>query len=85
MLVYSSGLLVPYGSDGAGTDSCYAGWRLGTLRRQPLQSDTLRRVRELILTELKQRIRDVRQGPDGFLYALTDEAAGAMLRIEPAP
>jgi glucose/arabinose dehydrogenase len=40
--------------------------------------------RELMLGELRQRIRDVRQGPDGLLYVLTDEAAGALLRIEPA-
>jgi glucose/arabinose dehydrogenase len=30
------------------------------------------------------RVRDVRQGPDGFLYVLTDERAGRLLRIEPA-
>jgi len=29
------------------------------------------------------RIRDVRQGPDGFIYALTDERNGRLLRIEP--
>src|SRR6186713_1166443 len=40
--------------------------------------------REPILTELRQRIRDVRQGPDGLLYALTDEDNGALLKIEPA-
>lgn len=40
--------------------------------------------REPILIELRQRIRDVRQGPDGFLYVLTDEDAGALLRIEPS-
>ena len=39
--------------------------------------------RELMLLELRQRIRDVRQGPDGFLYLLTDDADGAVLRIEP--
>jgi aldose sugar dehydrogenase len=39
---------------------------------------------ESMLTELKQRIREVRQGPDGLLYLLTDEDAGALLRIEPA-
>jgi len=33
--------------------------------------------------ELQQRIRDVRQGPDGFLYILTAENAGALMRIEP--
>ena len=40
--------------------------------------------RESLLVELHQRIRDVRQGPDGFLYVLTDEKVGAVLRIEPA-
>ena len=40
--------------------------------------------RETLLSELRQRIRDVRQGPDGFLYVLTDEKEGAVLRIEPA-
>jgi aldose sugar dehydrogenase len=40
--------------------------------------------RESMLTELHQRIRDVRQGPDGLLYLLTDEDPGALLRIEPA-
>lgn len=39
--------------------------------------------REPLLTELKQRIRDVRQGPDGVLYVLTAEDDGALLRIEP--
>jgi len=41
--------------------------------------------RESLLTELRQRVRDVRQGPDGLLYVLTDERDGALLRIEPAP
>jgi len=41
--------------------------------------------RESLLTELRQRIRDVRQGPDGLLYVLTDEKDGAFLRIGPAP
>jgi aldose sugar dehydrogenase len=41
--------------------------------------------RESLLVDLRQRIRDVRQGPDGFLYLVTDEKPGALLRIEPAP
>src|SRR5581483_8192199 len=41
--------------------------------------------REWLIEDLKQRFRDVRQGPDGFLYVLTDEDAGAVLRLEPAP
>jgi len=40
--------------------------------------------REPMLRELGQRIRDVREGPDGLLYVLTAEAQGALLRIEPA-
>ena len=40
--------------------------------------------REILLGELKQRIREIKPGPDGCLYALTDETFGAILRIEPA-
>jgi glucose/arabinose dehydrogenase len=40
--------------------------------------------RESLLNELRQRIRDVRQGPDELLYLLTDAEDGAVLRIEPA-
>ena len=39
--------------------------------------------REWLLTELKQRIRDVRQGPDGYLYVLTEEDDAVLLRLEP--
>ena len=39
--------------------------------------------REPLLRDLKQRIRDVRQGPDGLLYVLTAENPGAVLRLEP--
>ncbi len=39
--------------------------------------------REAFFVDLRQRIRNVRQGPDGFLYVLTDEDDGAILRIEP--
>jgi len=41
--------------------------------------------RESMLREFRQRIREVREGPDEFLYLLTDEDEGALLRIEPAP
>jgi len=42
---------------------------------------------ERLLTDLKPeraRIRDVRQGPDGAIYVLTDEAAGRLLKLVPA-
>jgi glucose/arabinose dehydrogenase len=40
--------------------------------------------RERLLDDLHQRVRDVRQGPDGNIYILTDQEVGALLRIEPA-
>ena len=36
-----------------------------------------------MLADLRQRIREVKPGPDGFIYVLTDHAPGAVLRIEP--
>lgn len=36
-----------------------------------------------ILQDRKQRIRDVRVGPDGFLYVLTDESDGELLKVSP--
>lgn len=41
-------------------------------------------ARESLLVEQKQRIREVRQGPDGKLYLLTEEVNGALLRLERA-
>lgn len=38
---------------------------------------------ERLLTGLGERIRDVRQGPDGFLYLLTDAGNGRVLRLRP--
>jgi glucose/arabinose dehydrogenase len=36
---------------------------------------------ERLLGELKKRIRDVRQGPDGYLYVLTDEENGGVYKV----
>ena len=47
------------------------------------QNRTIFTHEEELLASLHRRIRDVRQGPDGLLYVLTD--AGALLRLEPAP
>ena len=57
----------------------------GHLQRVVFNEKTEEIRRESLLTELRQRIRDVRQGPDGLLYLLTDENPGALLKIEPAP
>jgi glucose/arabinose dehydrogenase len=64
--------------------SLFLGALVGTqLQRVVLNQRGLPVRRETLFTELKQRIRDVRQGPDGLLYLLTDEGFGALLRIEP--
>jgi glucose/arabinose dehydrogenase len=67
-------------------------WRgnlfVGALKAQRLvrlELDGARIVREeRLLAGLGERIRDVRQGPDGFLYLLTDAGDGRILRVEPA-
>jgi aldose sugar dehydrogenase len=38
---------------------------------------------ERLLQSMHERIRDVRQGPDGALYLLTDNASGRVLRVAP--
>jgi glucose/arabinose dehydrogenase len=57
--------------------------RTGGLERVVLNDKMEELRRETLLTELHQRIRDVRQGPDGLLYVITDEDDGALLRLEP--
>ena len=59
--------------------------RTGGLERVVLNDRLQELRRETLLGELRQRIRDVRQGPDGLLYVVTDEDDGALLRLEPAP
>ncbi|MDZ7857374.1 MAG: PQQ-dependent sugar dehydrogenase [Sphaerotilus sp.] len=59
---------------------------IGALRGQALVRLTLdgRRITaEQRLLEGQARIRDVRQGPDGWLYLLTDGAGGQVLRVLP--
>jgi glucose/arabinose dehydrogenase/quercetin dioxygenase-like cupin family protein len=57
--------------------------RTGGLERVAFNPKLEELRRETLFTELHQRFRDVRQGPDGLLYAVTDEDDGALLRIEP--
>jgi len=56
----------------------------GRLHRILLNEKMEELRREELLVDLHQRIRDVKQGPDGLLYVATDEVHGAILRIEPA-
>jgi glucose/arabinose dehydrogenase len=58
--------------------------RTGSLERVALNGNLEELRRESLLAELHQRIRDVREGPDGLLYVVTDEDDGALLRIAPS-
>jgi glucose/arabinose dehydrogenase len=56
----------------------------GQLHRILINKNLEELRREPLLVDLRQRIRDVKQGRDGLLYVLTDGDDGAILRIEPA-
>lgn len=69
----------------------FPGWR-GNLFVAALAEKSLRRVpmaggepgeQQILLEEVGDRIRDVRNGPDGALYVLTDEKNGRVLRLRP--
>ena len=72
------------------TSDRYPGWKgnlfIGALRGTQLVRIELdgRKVvkRESLLTAFSERIRDVRQAPDGWLYVLTDSADGRIVRLE---
>jgi glucose/arabinose dehydrogenase len=58
----------------------------GRLERILINENLEELRREPLLVDLRQRIRDVRQGPDGLLYLLTDyDEDASLLRIAPAP
>lgn len=62
--------------------SVFVGALAGTsLWRFPVIGDTVG-APEQLFADLGERIRDVRQGPDGFIYLLTDSANGRIVRIE---
>jgi glucose/arabinose dehydrogenase len=73
------------------TGDLFKGWKgsliNGALKfqlivRLELQGDKVVKE-ERLLQGLRERIRDVRQGPDGALYLLTDNNAGRILRVTP--
>ena len=73
------------------TSDRYPGWRgslvVGALRAQVLLRLTLDGPKvqreQRLLQSLNERIRDVRQGPDGLLYLLSDNADGRIIRLVP--
>jgi aldose sugar dehydrogenase len=75
------------------TGDKFPAWR-GSILTGALASELVSRLEtqgnrvtgeERILRELGERIRDVRQGPDGYVYLLTDASQGRILRLRPAP
>jgi glucose/arabinose dehydrogenase len=73
------------------TSERYPGWK-GSLFLGTLRGEVLLRLEldgnsvvgeERLLAAANSRIRDVRQGPDGYLYILTDSADGQLLRLQP--
>ena len=75
------------------TGNVFPGWRdnlfVGALAAQVLVRLELEgekvRKEERLLAAMRERIRDVRQGPDGALWLATDSSAGRILRLIPAP
>ncbi|MCF8478268.1 MAG: PQQ-dependent sugar dehydrogenase [Pseudolabrys sp.] len=74
------------------TGDLFPGWK-GSLFNGALKYQLLSRLEfkdgkpvkeERLLQGLNERIRDVRQGPDGALYLLTDDNSGRVLRVSPA-
>jgi glucose/arabinose dehydrogenase len=53
--------------------------------RPALGEPPFTQIREAVLLHIGQRVRDVRQGPNGYLYFITyDDKSGKVMRIEPA-
>ncbi len=74
------------------TGELFSAWK-GSLFNGALKFQLLSRLEfkdnkvmkeERLLQNLHERIRDVRQGPDGALYLLTDNSSGRVLRVTPA-
>ena len=85
--------IAPSGMAFLTSDRYGPGWRgnlfVGSLKFQYLARLELAGGKVLrehrLLPDLGQRVRDVRQGPDGLLYLVTDDPAGQLIRLQPAP
>jgi len=87
---YWDPVIAPSGAQFYSGDA-FPAWRgslfVGSMGQQRLVRLTIDNGRvtgeEHLLVDRKQRVRDVRQGPDGFLYVVTDQKAGELWRISP--
>jgi glucose/arabinose dehydrogenase len=73
------------------TGDRYPGWKgsffvgslsYGALVRLVVSNDRVT-VEERHLHDMRERVRDVHQGPDGYLYLITDSGNGRILRVLP--
>ncbi len=90
-LHYWAPSIAPSGMAFVTSDKYGSGWR-GNLLVGSLKFGYLNRIvldgrkvvrEEKLLGELNERIRDVRQGPDGLIYVLTDASNGQLIRLLP--
>jgi glucose/arabinose dehydrogenase len=66
------------------TGNAFVGGLKGKLvARLVVEGDKVVHEETLLHDVVGQRVRDLEQGPDGFIYLLTDEDDGRLLRIEP--
>jgi glucose/arabinose dehydrogenase len=87
---YWDPVIAPSGAQFYSGDA-FPGWKgslfVGALKEMRLVRLTIERGRvtgeEHLLTDRRQRVRDVRQGPDGALYLVTDQENGELWKIAP--
>ncbi len=88
--VYWSPSIAPAGMTEYRGDA-FPDWR-GNLFVAALKEQSVRRLvldgnvvvdQEIMFTEINERIRDIRTGPDGYLYILTDSKSGKVIRVTP--
>jgi aldose sugar dehydrogenase len=83
--------IAPSGMTFLSSDRYGANWKgnlfIGSLKFRYLNRIELKDSKVVaehkLLRDIDARVRDVRQGPDGLLYVLTDEEKGKLIRIDP--
>jgi glucose/arabinose dehydrogenase len=87
---YWDPVIAPSGAQFYSGDA-FPAWRgslfIGSMVQQRLVRLTIENYRvtgeEHLLADRKQRVRDVKQGPDGLLYIVTDQKDGELWRVSP--
>jgi glucose/arabinose dehydrogenase len=64
-------------------DAFVGGLKSQQLVRLRIDGERVVQEERLLRGDVRDRVRDVRQGPDGEIYLLTDEMDGRLLRVEP--